>query len=179
MKKSTAIRTTAAATIAAAGLAVGGVGLASAADENRLSSGASTTDGGDRHPRPGGPGMHDGAELAEALGVSESELEAAWDAVREDVQPSDHDRSTPPTDAERDEMRSQLVAALADELGLTDDEVAAALDEIHDDHEAERRTELSDRLDQAVAAGDLSAADKASVLEAYDAGVLGGPGRLR
>ena len=175
MKKSTAIRTTVAASIAAAGLAVGGVGLAFAADQNPSSSGATTTDGGHGRPGPGGPGMLDSAELAEALGVSGSELEAAWDALRDDLQPSDDDRSAPPTEAERDEMRSQLAAGLAAELGLTEDEVAAVLDEIHADHEADRRTELSDRLDEAVDAGDLSAADKASVLKAFDVGVLGGP----
>ena len=40
---------------------------------------------------------------------------------------------------------------------------------------AEHRSDLSDRLDAAVKAGDLTAADKASVLKAFDAGVLDGP----
>jgi hypothetical protein len=172
MKKSTAIRTTVAAGVAAAGLTVGGIGLASAADDTPSSSESGTT--ADHRPGPGGPGMFDSAELAEALGVSEDELEAALEAVRDERAPSDGDRTTPPSDEDRDEMRSRFAAALAEELGLTEEEVTAALDELHEDREADARSALSDRLDEAVEAGDLTAADKESVLKAFDAGVLGG-----
>jgi hypothetical protein len=175
MKKSTAIRTTVAASVAAAGLAVGGVGLASAADETPASSPSSTTD--EHRPGPGGSGMFDVSALAEALGVTEAELQDALDAVHEDLAPAEGGRPAPPTDADRDQLQSDLAAALADELGLTDAEVTAALDELRADHEAEERSALSDRLDDAVDAGDLTGTDKASVLKAFDAGVLsGGPG---
>jgi hypothetical protein len=173
MKKSTAIRTTVAAGVAAAGLTVGGIGLASAADDSPSSSPSRTTD--DHRPGPGGHGMFDATELADALGVGEEELEEALEAVREDLAPSDHDHTTPPTEDERDQMRSQFAAALAEELGLTEEEVTAALDDLREEREADARGALSDRLDEAVEAGDLTAADKESVLQAFDAGVLGGP----
>ncbi|MFC7502794.1 hypothetical protein, partial [Nocardioides sp. GCM10030258] len=67
-----------------------------------------------------------------------------------------------------------LAKALADELGLDEAKVADALDTLRDAQKAERRTDLSERLDTAVKDGDLTDADKASVLKAYDAGVLGG-----
>ena len=70
----------------------------------------------------------------------------------------------------------QRVADLAEALDLSEEKVAAALEDLRAAHEAEERTALSERLDAAVEAGDLTAADKASVLKAFDAGVLGGPG---
>jgi hypothetical protein len=173
MRKSTAIRTTVAAGVAAAGLTVGGIGLASAADDTPSPSRNGTP--ADHRHGPGGPGMLDSAELAEALGVSEEELEAALEAVRDELVPSGGDRITPPSEADRDEMRSRFAAALAEELGLTEEEVATALDDLHEEHEAEARSALSARLDEAVEAGDLTAADKESVLKAFDVGVLGGP----
>ncbi|MFB9767842.1 hypothetical protein ACFFOS_25945, partial [Nocardioides kongjuensis] len=84
-------------------------------------------------------------------------------------------RPAPPTDAERAEREAALAKALAEELGLDEAKVSAALDDVRAAHDAERRQDLSDRLDQAVSDGTLTAGDKASVLEAYDAGVLGGP----
>jgi hypothetical protein len=176
MKKSTAIRSTVAASVAAVGIAVGGVGLASA-DDGTVSSSPSSTAGEHRPGPGGGAGMFDVAALAEALGVTESELQEALEAVREELAPTDGDRSTPPDDAERDERQAELAGALAEELGLSAADVTTALDELHAAHEVEERTELSDRLDDAVDAGDLTAADKESVLKAFDAGVLrGGPG---
>ncbi len=175
------IRTTIAASVAAAGIAVGGVGLAAADDGPDSSSPSSSGD--ERRPGSGGgPGMRDGSALAEALGVSESELQDAFTAVHEDLAPSEGDRSAPPTDADREERQAELAAALAEELGLDAAEVTAALAEVHEARGTEARAALSDRLDEAVDAGDLTAADKASVLKAFDAGVLGGrpggrPGR--
>ena len=87
----------------------------------------------------------------------------------------------PPTPTARGDS-AELAAALAEELGLDAAEVTAALAEVHEARGTEARAALSDRLDEAVDAGDLTAADKASVLKAFDAGVLGGrpggrPGR--
>jgi len=68
-------------------------------------------------------------------------------------------------------------AALASALALDEAKVTAALEKVKAAHEAEHKTELTARLDAAVTAGDLTASDKASVLKAFDAGVLqGGPG---
>ncbi len=191
MNRSTNLRRGVATGIAGAGLAVGAIGIASAADDGAQSDGStpgtsSSTDAnaserGDRGRGPGGGhgGGHGsrGPELAEALGVSETDLRSALDSVREQLESSQTDRSTPPTDEEREERRAQLVDALAEELDLSPAEVTAAFEEVQQDRADERRTALSERLDEAVTGGDLTSDDRASVLKAFDAGVLGG-GRL-
>ena len=102
-------------------------------------------------------------------------MTAALEKVRAAQQPSTPPaQGTRPTDAERQAREKARVTALAKELGVTEAKVQAALDAIKADREASRRTELTTRLDAAVKAGTLSAADKASVLKAFDAGVLGG-----
>ena len=175
MNRSTVLRTAIAGGVAATGLSVGGIALANAATE------PGTTTWVVEHDGRGGPGGHrmmlGGEELADALGVSRDELAEAMAAVRDEVRPAERP-SAPPTEAQREELRATLAKALAEELDLTQEKVEAALDQVHEAHAAERRTDLSDRLDQAVEDGDLTAADKASVLKAFDAGVLGGP-RLR
>ena len=180
-----------AAALLAAGAVAGGATattLSATADDTTTGDSSSSAD---VRPGPGGPGrpgahvrggLHvDAAALAEALGVTEDELTAAFDAIREELKPADGERPangelpTPPTDEERADRHAALAKALADELGLDESKVADALDTVRAAHEAERRTDLSDRLDSAVEDGDLTSADKASVLKAYDAGVLGGP----
>lgn len=131
---------------------------------------------------PGGPGGHrggpgglDAAALAKELGLTEATVSAALEKVRAAQKPSTPPaQGTTPTDAERQAREKARVTALAKELGVTEAKVQAALDAIRADREASRRTELTTRLDAAVTAGTLSAADKASVLKAFDAGVLGG-----
>ncbi len=183
MNRSTNIRRGVAAGIAGTGLALGGLGIASAADEGEAQSespaASSSTDAGSAergrgHGR-GSAGGHGagGAELAEALGVSETELQSALESVREQQESSKTDRSTPPTDGERDERRDQMIDALAEELDLSVAKVAAAFEEVQQAHADERRTSLGDRLDEAVTAGDLTTQDRTSVLKAFDAGVLG------
>ncbi|MBM0127737.1 hypothetical protein IMY96_23545 [Pimelobacter simplex] len=175
-----------AAALLAAGAVAGGVTattLAASADDTTSTPSATSTDPGrDGRPGPGGPGGRglDAAALAEALGVSEDELSAALDAVRDQLRPDGAERPaegeepTPPTGAERAEREAALATALATELGIDEAKVSAALDEVRAAHDAERRQALSERLDEAVADGDLTAGDKASVLKAYDAGLLGG-----
>ncbi len=184
MNKSTIIRRGVVTGIAGAGLAVGGLGIASAADDGAQSDSStpaaspSTDNGsperGDRGRGPGGGHGLGGPELAEALGVSETELQSALDSVREQLEPSQIDRSTPPTDGEREERRDQMIDALAEELDLSAAEVTTAIEELQQARADERRTALGDRLDEAVTEGDLSTEDRASVLKAFDAGVLGG-----
>ncbi len=169
-----------AAGLLAAGAVTGGI-LAATASANAedttttaASSESTTTDGTDRPGGRGGPGRGlDTAALAKELGVTEDALSDAWDAVREDTKP-DGDRTSRPTDEEREARQQQLAAALAEELDLTEAKVTAALEAVREAASADRRTSLSERLDDAVSAGDLTADDKASVLKAYDAGVLGG-----
>lgn len=124
------------------------------------------------HQGPGGPG---GEDLAEALGVSQEKLRNAFEAIHDDVRPSREPADGPPSEAQRVELKEKMTAALAKELGLSESKVEAAFEKVQKDHEAERRAELGDRLDQAVDDGDLTKNDKASVLKAFDAGVLGGP----
>ena len=117
----------------------------------------------------------DAAALATKLGLTEAKVTAALEKVRAAQQPSTPPaQGATPTDAERQAREKAHVTTLAKELGLSEAKVQAALDAIRTEREASRKTELSTRLDAAVKAGTLSAADKASVLKAFDAGVLGG-----
>lgn len=179
-------RMRAAALLAAGAVAGGASATALAANADDTTSTTSTPSATADQGRPGGPGGHGGpgpgldpAALAKALGVSEDDLTDALDAVRDQLRPDDAtgpaegERPTPPTDAERAEREAALAKALAGELGLDEAKVTAALDEVRVAHEAERRQDLSDRLDEAVTDGELTADDKASVLKAYDAGLLG------
>jgi len=127
----------------------------------------------------GGPARHggmgvDAAALATALGLQESAVQQALDSVRSTLRPSAPSEGTAPTEADRTARDKAMVTALAKALGVTEATVQSALDTIRSQHQADRRAELSDRLDDAVAAGTLTAADKNSVLKAFDAGVLGG-----
>ena len=123
------------------------------------------------HGGPGGPGRAGGEDLATALGVSEDELQSAFKAIRDDLKPAERRKDGPPTKAERAARHDKLTAALAKELGLSEAKVEAAFEKVQKAHAADRRDALSDRLDDAVASGALTKADKAAVLKAFDAGV--------
>ncbi|KGN43028.1 hypothetical protein [Knoellia aerolata] len=129
---------------------------------------------------PGGKGGMRGADasaLAEQLGLDEATVEAAVTKVREATRPTERPaEGTRPTEAEREARQAAYVTALAEELGVTEAKLTAALAEIRGEHQAEHRTRLEERLDTAVDDGTLSDADRASVLKAFDAGVLGGGG---
>ncbi len=196
MQKSTMIRTTVAAGVAGLGLSLGGIALATADDGNGSDNGSTTPGAAAVDGRfPGGPGGPGGqglhrmgpggdlvAELAEALDVSEDDVEAALEAVREELAPepraegAEGEAPAPPTQEEMEERRDAFAEALAAELGVSADDVTAALEELHADHEAAARSMLARRLTAAVQDGTLTRADRASVLKAFDAGVLGGPG---
>ena len=123
----------------------------------------------------GGPGGVDAAALASKLGLTEATVTAALEKVRAAQKPATPPaQGTKPTDAERQAREEARVTALAKELGVSEAKIQAALDAIRADREASRKSELFSRLDTAVEAGTLSAADKASVLKAFDAGVLAG-----
>lgn len=198
MKKKQTVRTAVVASAAAATLGVVGVGIAQAAEDDSDSSTSSAaerertggpdgSDSGSGHgpgPRMGGSS----AELAEALGVSEEKLEAAYTAVREDLKPdagpesgsepdSESGERTPPSAEDREARQTALIAALAQELDVSEADVKAAFDEVQTAEKSERRERLESRLDAAVDDRDLTDSDKASVLKAYDAGVLSGKGR--
>ncbi|MEI5675590.1 MULTISPECIES: hypothetical protein [unclassified Nocardioides] len=183
MDRSTLTRIGAAGAVAGLGLAVGGVALASA-ETTTAPSGTSSS------AHPGGPRGDRGQDaevLASELGLEESVVEEALTAVRDELRPeksSDTDtRPTPPTEEERAERQAALVTALAARLDVSEAEVEAAYAVVEEKREAERterqaasRADLVTRLDEAVTAGTLTEADKASVLKAYDADLLAGPG---
>ena len=184
MQRNTLVRTTIAAGVAGLGLSVGGIALATADDDSGSSSrpGWHAFDG----DRPHGPGLHvrfgPGGDLvetlAESLGVSEEEVETALEAVHDELAPeppAEGEEPTPPTEEEMEERQQAFADALAAELDVPASEVTAVLAELRADHETEARSMLADRLTAAVEAGDLTNADKASVLKAFDAGVLDGP----
>lgn len=167
--------------LVAAGVVVGGILAgtlgAQAADNGSKADAAPGMAMHAQHRGPGGPGG--GEDLADALGVSKERLRAAFEAIHDDLKPADRRADGPPTAAERTARRDKMTAALANELGLSEEKVEAAFKKVHQAHAAERRELLSDRLDAAVKDGKLSDDDKASVLKAFDAGVLGGPGPRR
>lgn len=182
--------TAAAISVAGAGIAIGGIGLAAADDSVSAQQSTTQTDApaadSDTTRREGrGHGDRAGggeiaAGLAEALGLEESDVAAALEAVRDQhtSAPSKEDGTrTPPTEAEREAGRAALASALADELGVSEQKVTEALAAASTAQMAQARSGLADRLDAAVADGDLTAAEKQAVLKAFDAGVLGG-GRL-
>jgi hypothetical protein len=107
-------RTRTIAAVLGAVVLAGAAGIGVAADGD--SAGGSGTASSMTRPEPGG--RFDPSALAEDLGVSESRLRDALEAVRTSVGGQD---GGPPD-------RAQLAQALADELGLPVDEVAEALE---------------------------------------------------
>ncbi len=190
--------TAGAISIAGAGIAFGGIGLASAdsstgqdSTTQAISSVANAStpappmpaEGPGRGPGEGpGPGAPGGpnelaAGLSEALGLQESDVLAALEAVHEQIEPdaaAGGETRTPPTEAEQEARRTELASALAGELGVSEQRVTDALSSMATQHLAAARSVLTERLDTAVADGSLIQADKQSVLKAFDAGVVGG-----
>ncbi|WP_278256395.1 hypothetical protein [Nocardioides convexus] len=160
----TKYRTRAAALLAAGAVAGGATAatLSAHAADDTGSSSSSSAPAGDRGP--GGPGHgrgpgEDAAALAKALGVSESKVSDAIDAAREATRPDDAEKPaagekpTPPTEAERTAREAAFAKALAKELGVDQAKVTKALETVRAARDAERRTDLSDRLDTAVKDG--------------------------
>ena len=138
-KKNTVAALAGAVVLGSAGYALGsgsGDGAASAA----AGSGSGSAPAGFRERGPRGAGL---ADLAERLGVSETKLRAALEAVRDDVAPK----------GERDQTR---LKALADALGKTTAEVEAAFEKLHEAREAEFSAALAKEL--GVPASKVSAA---------------------
>lgn len=173
MDRSTAARIGIAGAIAGAGLAAGGVAMAAA--ETGSPDGSTSPSA-----YPGGPRGDRGrlAEtLAEELGLDQDRVETALRAVRGELRSHRADAA----EAERAERQAALAEALAEELGVSEAKVTAALEVVRkaadadrEERRADARTALVERLDDAIEAGTLTEADKASVLKAYDADLLRG-----
>ena len=190
MDRSTLARTGIAGAVAGLGLTAGGIAMASAESET-----ADATISSSAHPGgPRGDRGHIAEILAEELGLEEEVVQDALTAVRDELRPDRSDKDAgavpeKPTDEERAERQAAFAAALAEELDVSEAKVAAALDALQQEAEAEReerradgRERLVERLDAAIEDGTLTAADKASVLKAFDAELIGdgfggGPGR--
>jgi hypothetical protein len=121
-----------------------------------------------------GHGHHqDGSltQLATALGVDEATMRSALDGARAEV------RAQRPKPAGAAAAQAAMIKAVAAKLGKSETQVREAFQAFMAAHQAGSRDALARRLDAAVAAGRLTAAERAAVLKAYDAGVLGrGPG---
>ena len=147
---------------------------------------AGSSDPGSSTPGQGGPGRGDydgmrgeqAKELAAALGVDEARVTQALTEIRDEQRSQNGDAkpTTPPSEADRQARRDEMAGKLAEKLGVDKAKVTDALDKAEARHRQQEATRMTSRLDQAVAAGTLTEADKASVLKAVQAGVLGGPG---
>ncbi|MCC2592417.1 hypothetical protein LKO27_03140 [Tessaracoccus sp. OS52] len=189
-KKITAISTAA----IAAGLGLGAVQLANAetptptpdttASPSATASAATEDDQAFGRGRHGAMGHgQDLAELAEKLGVAQADLEAAFEAARDEVGIPEMGAGRP---ADRSGMvdsehRTAIVEAVASELGLTADEVTEAMDELRAEHQAQRAESDQEVLDSAVSAGTLTQAEADAVAKAIEEGIVhvrgGGPNR--
>ncbi len=182
MDRTTWVRTGVASAVAGLGIAVGGVALATADDA--ATQERTAQEGGRFGHRLGHGAM--AAELADKLGLDEDKVADVLEKVHEALRPERPDLSDgqvpePPTDEEIEARQAALAKALAKELDVSEAKVAKALDELRadveermDDLRADLRDGLVDRLAAAVEDGTLTEADKASVLKAYDAGLIGG-----
>jgi hypothetical protein len=157
MEKTTVVRTAVAAAVAGVGLAVGGVALATADEQPSQAPSATPDDEGNEERGNGrGPGHHrwlagggDFAErLAEELGIDEARVEDALEAIREEARENRPELDEVDPDELREEIRTRL------------------------------RENLVERLDDAVEEGTLTEQDKASVLKAFDAEVIGALDRV-
>lgn len=129
----------------------------------------------------GGRGERMAAELATALGVDEQKVSDALEEIRSENTPDKNtqgkntqEKGTTPTEQDRQARDSEMASKLAEKLGVDQQKVTDAMTTIRTQHQQQETERLSTSLDQAVSAGTLTEADKASVLKAQQAGVLGG-----
>lgn len=164
-----------------AGIGVGGLAIANAQDAPSSDTGTSQEQTKGRHGEKGGKGEMGGrgdmAEtLAEALGMDVETVEQALTEVREEARADRADG--PPSEADREAREQQRVDALASKLGVDPQDITSALEQARSAKDAERTAALSEKLNEAVAAGTITEADATGVLNAFEAGVLGGPGGM-
>lgn len=124
----------------------------------------------------GGRGERMAAELATALGVDEQKVSDALEEIRSENTQAENtqEKGTKPTEQDRQARDSEMASKLAEKLGVDRQKVTDAMTTVRTQHQQQETERLSTSLDQAVSAGTLTEADKASVLKAQQAGVLGG-----
>ncbi len=164
--------------LAAGALALGGAAgaatLARADDPTATpTAGATATPGAGQRGQHGGQrGSHDAAALATKLGLEESVVSDAMDAVRTAQRSADKTG----TAAEREAAH---VKALAAELKVDEATLTKALAEIRAEAGQKRDQAFSSRLDEAVSDGTLTQAEADAVRKAADAGVISKGGGRR
>lgn len=165
----------------AAAILSGGAATAWAQTNDNAPQPAETSSSSSPHQDAQGEHHHKGhrldtAALAQKLGVSEDQLNQAFNAIRQDQPTGDQGRGQGGDHKGNRPDRTAMDQALANKLGIDVSKVTAAMDELRTQDESEesatRREELSSKLDAAVSAGTLSSADRDSVLKAFDAGVF-------
>lgn len=75
---------------------------------------------------------------------------------------------TPQVDAFGGVNHDTFVSELAQRLGVSQQDVSSAMDEIHSEHQQEMATQFNDRLDEAVANGELTSQQKDLILQKHD-----------
>lgn len=168
---------TGAATLASAGLLLG-IPQISHAETDQPSDGPSASSSSTPRPGPGkGPQHLDLSALAERLGVEESALKEAFEAIRPSA-PSSSEKGQPPSAEAREQRHEELAKALAEKLGLDKATVSSALTEMHEARNREHAARLTSVLEQAVTDGTLTQTEADAVAKAAAAGLVGpaGPG---
>lgn len=179
---------------AAAGALALGVGIAGFASADPTTSptpnpsssaSADPGRGGAGHGHRGGPGRGVGdtdlaQQLAEKLGVTESQVTTALQEIREADRAANRsstpsaDPSANPTRPDPEEREAALAKALAEKLGIDEATVTRAFDEIRAERQADRAAALKTKLDAAVEDGTLTRAEADAVTKAAELGVIGG-----
>ncbi len=177
------------AALAAGGLlAASGIGFAAnqaSADQTPSPSDASTSSSTSNGNGPAGQGRHGdqgprgdqtlmATNLATELGVDQAKVTTALEEIRAEhraERDAANDPTTRPSDAERTDA---LATALAEKLDVDKQDVLDALDKLEADRNTQRAEHMTERLDAAVSAGDLTQAEADAVAKSVQKGVMGG-----
>lgn len=112
--------------------------------------------------RLGGVGLEFSEDLAEALGVTTDDLEAAAETLREQFA----DTERPTTEEEAEALREEIKSALAAALNVTVEELEAAQEQL----QSERQAEAIARIEEAVADGDITREQADEMIERIESG---------
>lgn len=166
---------TGAAALVSAGLVLG-VPQVSHAETDQPNDGPSASSSSTQRPGPDqGPRHLDLSALAERLGVEESALREAFEAIRPSA-PSASEKGQPPSAESREQRHQELAQALAEKLGMDEATVSSALTEMREARDKERTARLTSVLKQAVTDGTLTQAEADAVAKAAAAGLVGPAG---
>lgn len=135
---------------------------------------------GGRHGMGGLGGMGrfglggDVAALAQKLGVDETKLRTALDAVRQQVKAERKaDKAKGTTPPAMGALSDDVATKLAKQLGISADKVKTAIQDLRTAARASRQQAFDDRLAQAVKDGKLTQAEADAVKKAAKLGILG------